>query len=179
MRYAIISDIHANESALRHVLADAAELDVDQVVCLGDVVGYGPLPKDALALVRKSCSIVLAGNHDDAVSRRRGADDFIDLAGDAVKRHRDTLGSSELGWLKNLPYACKLEGAIAAHGDFTNPPDFNYVDDEASATANFKTVDAQSAIRASRTARVSRPMSSTTQLSAPSTSASCPSPSPR
>ena len=35
------------------------------------------------------------------------------------------------------------QGAIAAHGDFTNPPDFNYVDDEASATANFKTVDAQ------------------------------------
>ena len=143
MRYAIISDIHANESALRHVLADAAELGVDQVICLGDVVGYGPLPKETLALVRKSCSVVLAGNHDDAVSGRRGADDFIDLAGDAVKRHRDALGGGELDWLKNLPYACKLEGAIAAHGDFTNPPDFNYVDDAASATANFKTVDAQ------------------------------------
>lgn len=143
MRYAIISDIHANESALRHVLADAAELGVDQVVCLGDVVGYGPLPKETLELARKSCAIVLAGNHDDAVSGRQGADDFIDLAGDAVKRHRDALGGGELDWLKNLPYACKLEGAIVAHGDFTNPPDFNYVDDEASATANFKTVDAQ------------------------------------
>ena len=143
MRYAIISDIHANESALRHVLADAAELGVDQVVCLGDVVGYGPLPKETLELARKSCAIVLAGNHDDAVSGRRGADDFIDFAGDAVKRHRDALGGGELDWLKNLPYACKLEGAIVAHGDFTNPPDFNYVDDEASATANFKTVDAQ------------------------------------
>ena len=143
MRYAIISDIHANESALRRVLADAAELGVDQVVCLGDVVGYGPLPKETLELARKSCAIVLAGNHDDAVSGRRGADDFIDLAGDAVKRHRDALGGGELDWLKNLPYACKLEGAIVAHGDFTNPPDFNYVDDEASATANFKTVDAQ------------------------------------
>lgn len=143
MRYAIISDIHANESALRHVLADAAELGVDQVVCLGDVVGYGPLPRETLELARKSCAIVLAGNHDDAVSGRRGADDFIDLAGDAVKRHRDALGGGELDWLKNLPYACKLEGAIVAHGDFTNPPDFNYVDDEASATANFKTVDAQ------------------------------------
>ena len=143
MRYAIISDIHANESALRHVLADAAELGVDQVVCLGDVVGYGPLPKETLELARESCAIVLAGNHDDAVSGRRGADDFIDLAGDAVKRHRDALGGGELDWLKNLPYACKLEGAIVAHGDFTNPPDFNYVDDEASATANFKTIDAQ------------------------------------
>lgn len=143
MRYAIISDLHANESALRHVLADAAELGVDRVVCLGDVVGYGPLPKETLALVRKSCSVVLAGNHDDAVSGRQGADDFIDLAGDAVKRHREALGGSDLDWLKNLPYACQLEGAIAAHGDFTNPPDFNYVDDDAVATANFKTVDAQ------------------------------------
>ena len=143
MRYAIISDIHANESALRHVLADAAELGVEQVVCLGDVVGYGPLPKETLALVRKSCAVVLAGNHDDAVSGRQGADDFIDLAGDAVKRHRDALVGGELDWLRNLPYACKLEDAIAAHGDFTNPPDFNYVDDEANATANFKTVDAQ------------------------------------
>ena len=143
MRYAIISDIHANESALRHVLADAAGLHVDQVVCLGDIVGYGPLPKDALALVRRSCSVVLAGNHDDAVSGRQGADDFIDLAGDAVKRHREALVIEELNWLKNLPYACRLDGAIAVHGDFTNPPCFNYVDSEAVAAENFQSTDAQ------------------------------------
>ena len=143
MRYAIISDIHANESALRHVLADAAAQGAEQVICLGDVVGYGPLPKEALALVRKSCAVVLAGNHDDAVSGRQGADDFIDLAGDAVKRHRDALSADDLNWLKSLPYACETDGALAAHGDITDPPLFNYVENEQDAAANFNATDAQ------------------------------------
>ena len=142
MRYAIISDIHANESALRHVLADAAAQGAETVVCLGDVVGYGPLPKETLALVRRVAAITLAGNHDDAVSGRQGADGFIDLAGDAVHRHREALDSDGLGWLRALPYDCRLEGATAAHGDFTDPKAFNYVDDEASATANFAATDA-------------------------------------
>ena len=143
MRYAIISDIHANESALRHVLEDAAAQGAETVVCLGDVVGYGPLPKETLALIRRAAPITLAGNHDDAVSGRQGADDFIDLAGDAVKRHREALDSDGLGWLRTLPYECRLEGAIAAHGDFTDPKAFNYIDDEASAEANFTDTDAQ------------------------------------
>ena len=50
MKYAIISDVHANESALRHVLEDAAAQVAETVVCLGDIVGYGPLPKETLAL---------------------------------------------------------------------------------------------------------------------------------
>ena len=143
MRYAIISDIHANESALRHVLADAAAQGAETVVCLGDVVGYGPLPKETLAHVRQSAAITLAGNHDDAVSGRQGADDFIDLAGDAVKRHREALDADALSWLRTLPYACELKGAIAAHGDFTDPKAFNYIDDETSAAANFSATDAQ------------------------------------
>ena len=143
MRYAIISDIHANESALRHVLEDAAAQGAETVVCLGDVVGYGPLPKETLALIRRTAAITLAGNHDDAVSGRQGADDFIDLAGDAVKRHREALNADDLGWLRALPYDCRLEGAIAAHGDFTDPKAFNYIDDAASAEANFTATDSQ------------------------------------
>ena len=143
MKYAIISDVHANESALRHVLADAAAQGAETVVCLGDVVGYGPLPRETLALVRRAAPITLAGNHDDAVSGRQGADDFIDLAGDAVKRHREALDADALAWLRALPYDCRLEGAIAVHGDFTDPKAFNYIDDEASAGANFAATDAQ------------------------------------
>ena len=142
MKYAIISDIHANESALRHVLADAASQGADQVVCLGDVVGYGPLPRETLARARKCCAVVLAGNHDDAVSGRRDADDFIDLAGEAVIRHREALAKDELAWLTELPYACELEGAVAAHGDFTDPKAFNYIGDEQAASDNFRATDA-------------------------------------
>ena len=143
MRYAVISDIHANESALRYVLSDAAAQGAESIVCLGDVVGYGPLPKDTLALIRRVAAITLAGNHDDAVSGRQGADDFIDLAGDAVKRHREMLDSDALAWLRARPYECELEGAIAAHGDFTAPKAFNYIDDEVSARANFAATDVQ------------------------------------
>ena len=44
MKYAIISDVHANPAALERVLADAERCGADKVVCAGDVVGYGPNP---------------------------------------------------------------------------------------------------------------------------------------
>lgn len=143
MRYAIISDIHANESALRHVLADAAALGAERIVCLGDVVGYGPLPKETLARVRATAAVTLAGNHDDAVSGRQGADAFIDLAGEAVRRHRDALDAGDLAWLRSLPYDCAFDGAIAAHGDIADPKKFYYVENEEDAAANFNATDAQ------------------------------------
>ena len=143
MRYAIISDIHANEAALRHVLADASAQGAQQVICLGDVVGYGPLPKETLALVRASAALTLAGNHDDAVSGRQGAEDFIDLAGEAVERHRAALAAADLDWLRTLPYDGRIDGAVVAHGDFVDPKKFYYVEDEADATANFNATGAQ------------------------------------
>ena len=80
MKYAIISDIHANLTALKNVIADAKACRVDKFVCLGDVVGYGPQPAETLALVRETCFVTLAGNHDDAVSGRGYSSTFIDLA---------------------------------------------------------------------------------------------------
>ena len=137
MRYAIISDVHANLEALDRVLKDAAAHGAEQVVCLGDVVGYGPRPAETVARIRETCAIVLAGNHDDAVSGRGDASTFIDLAGDAVVRHRAALSKEALGWLRSLPYTDTLDGAALSHGDLCDPPRFYYVEDEADATANF------------------------------------------
>lgn len=143
MKYAVISDLHANLSALRHVLSDATKMGAERVVCLGDVVGYGPLPAETVALVRKSASVTLAGNHDDAVSGRIDASDFIDLAGDAVERHRAQLSKDDIAWLAALPYTARLDGALAAHGDLADPESFNYVDSEDAAALNFARTDAQ------------------------------------
>ena len=143
MRYAIFSDLHANEEAFRRVLADARDCGVGQCVCLGDIVGYGPLPAETLQLVRSTCQVVLAGNHDDAVSGRGNAADFIDLAGDAVARHRDALAKEDVDWLRSLPYAADIEGARLAHGDFSDPKKFYYVQDADDAKANFNVTDAQ------------------------------------
>ena len=143
MRYAIISDIHANPEALQRVLSDAAKHGVENIVCLGDIVGYGPLPAEAIAAVRKSAAIAIAGNHDDAVSGRMKAADFIGLAGDAVSRHRASLSKGDIAYLKSLPHTASIDGAVVSHGDLADPERFRYIDSEQSAAENFAASDAQ------------------------------------
>ncbi|MHC4984025.1 MAG: metallophosphoesterase family protein, partial [Planctomycetota bacterium] len=64
---AIISDIHSNTEALQAVLADIAKRNVERIICLGDIVGYGPDPVESVELVSKHASVTLMGNHDLAV----------------------------------------------------------------------------------------------------------------
>lgn len=64
---AVISDIHGNAEALRTVLADIRAKGLDRVICLGDIVGYGPEPLECVDLVRSVCAFSLMGNHDFGV----------------------------------------------------------------------------------------------------------------
>ena len=64
MRIAVISDIHGNLEALRAVLSDIRARGADEIYCLGDVVGYGPNPRECLDLVMEWCQVVVLGNHD-------------------------------------------------------------------------------------------------------------------
>jgi predicted phosphodiesterase len=65
--FAIISDIHGNLEAMTVVLEDIRRRGVKEILCLGDVVGYGPNPRECLDLVMDNCSQVIMGNHDFAV----------------------------------------------------------------------------------------------------------------
>ncbi len=137
MIHAIISDIHANTIALSSVLADAADCGAGSVICLGDIVGYGPEPEKAVEAVRRCAAATVAGNHDDAVSGRLNPADFIDLAADAVARHREALSRESREWLGELPYVFEGDSFACAHGDFTSPETFEYVTDREQASANF------------------------------------------
>lgn len=64
---AVISDIHGNAEALRSVLADIDARGVTRIVCLGDIIGYGPEPRESVDLVAERCEWSLLGNHDFAV----------------------------------------------------------------------------------------------------------------
>jgi len=66
VRIAIVSDIHANLAAFESVLAHAKSIGFDRMVCLGDVIGYGPDPVECVDLVREHCEWTLLGNHDFA-----------------------------------------------------------------------------------------------------------------
>ena len=138
MRYAIISDVHANEAALRAVLTDAADEQVEKIICLGDVLGYGPEPVAALELVYRRAHVCLAGNHDDAVCGRFPVEDFTDFAAAAVARHRAAITHEAKDWLAHLPYTCEFEGFACAHGDFSDPQHFNYVLEAEDAVASWE-----------------------------------------
>lgn len=87
---AIISDIHSNIEALSAVFEDMARFDVQRVFCLGDVIGYGPNPREALDLVRR-CEFVLQGNHEEGLLSC--AEGFNDRARRALEWTRDELNS--------------------------------------------------------------------------------------
>ena len=64
MRFAFISDIHANLEALEAVLNDIKGQNIDEVICLGDIVGYGANPNECIELIKNRCPETLLGNHD-------------------------------------------------------------------------------------------------------------------
>ena len=64
---AVISDIHGNAAALKRVLEDIKARGIDKIVCLGDIVGYGPEPLECVDLVQEHCAWALMGNHDFGV----------------------------------------------------------------------------------------------------------------
>ena len=65
--FAVISDIHSNLEALTAALTDIRARGVERIICLGDIVGYGPDPLACLDLIRTNCQVTLCGNHDQAV----------------------------------------------------------------------------------------------------------------
>ncbi len=66
MKRAVISDIHGNLEALLAVLKDARSFSVDEIYCLGDIIGYGPNPCECLDQVMRHCKTTILGNHDQA-----------------------------------------------------------------------------------------------------------------
>jgi predicted phosphodiesterase len=68
VRIAILSDIHGNLEAFKAVLSDMETSQVDEVMCLGDSIGYGPDPVEVLNLLREKNILSVMGNHEMAVS---------------------------------------------------------------------------------------------------------------
>ena len=80
--FAIISDIHSNLEALTTVLEDIESRQITDIVCLGDIVGYGPDPEPCIDLVMHHCRFAISGNHDYAVLTE--PEGFVPMAREAV-----------------------------------------------------------------------------------------------
>ena len=115
MRLALFSDIHGNLEALQTALAEAASRGVDQIVNLGDVVGYGPDPGPCVDLVREHCAASLMGNHDEAVATGRSLSMLPKAGKAAVELHREWLSDDHLAWLQGLHYRMVGHDVTLAH----------------------------------------------------------------
>jgi len=102
MRIAVISDVHSNLHALQAVLGAIDADAVDEIWCLGDVVGYGPRPNECCTLVRERASLCLAGNHDLGVIGTLDLDFFAGDAGAAARWTRAVLAADARGFLAGL-----------------------------------------------------------------------------
>lgn len=90
---AILSDLHANVEAITAAFAEAKRRGAKRMVCLGDVVGYGACPREALNLVRERCEWCLFGNHEEALLN--GGEDFNEKARAAIEWTRSELSSRD------------------------------------------------------------------------------------
>ncbi|MCC6300660.1 MAG: metallophosphoesterase family protein [Anaerolineales bacterium] len=136
MRVLVISDIHANYTALETVLKDAGE--VDETWCLGDLVGYGPDPNAVVEEVREMKNLTcLLGNHDVAVIGRIPFEAFNGDARRALEYHERVLSADNMEFLRSLPQNLKIrEDASLVHG---SPRDsvWEYILNTLSARLNF------------------------------------------
>jgi predicted phosphodiesterase len=141
MRILILSDIHANLTALEAVLADAGP--VDQVWCLGDLVGYGPDPNECIAILKTIPNLkCILGNHDAAALGRIDLETFNQEARFSARWMQNTLNSSSMDFLKRLPEKIVIENVTLAHGSPRNPV-WEYILDVVNAAENFKFFDTQ------------------------------------
>ncbi|MEM9479095.1 MAG: metallophosphoesterase family protein [Verrucomicrobiota bacterium] len=138
MRYAILSDIHANQQAWKTFLDDIAGQSIDSVVCLGDIIGYGPMPQVVLDGVRESSAAVVLGNHDAAVCGRLDAAIFNDHARAVIDWTRERLDDFDLEYLSEIPLAVEAgQDILFVHAEAAEPGRFDYVENEDAAAISF------------------------------------------
>jgi diadenosine tetraphosphatase ApaH/serine/threonine PP2A family protein phosphatase len=126
---AILADIHANQSALEAVLKDASRLGVEEVACLGDIVGYGARPRECVAHARRFVWCV-KGNHDAGLVSAEQEARFSARAGEALAWTRKKLDDpkdpespARMEFLRALPEK-RLEGdMLFVHGSPRLPLD--------------------------------------------------------
>lgn len=121
MRAAVITDIHSNLPALEAVLAAIGGAEVEQVWCLGDVVGYGADPDACTELVRERCDVCLVGNHDLAVLGALDEAAFSEAAAEAVAWTRKTVEPHTLETLRELEPVGHREGIGLFHASPRDP----------------------------------------------------------
>lgn len=143
MQVAIISDIHANLQAWNAVLLDIRHSGIKKIICLGDIVGYGPNPAEVMESVYANVDYFVLGNHDAVICRKLDPSLFNQTAHELIEWTRDRLGPNAMKFLGAIPLTLQTNAFRCAHGDLGEPASFDYVIDPGDATPSWNCVDDQ------------------------------------
>jgi len=138
MQIAIISDIHANLEALEAVMADISEQNIDEILCLGDVVGYGVSPNECLEIVQQRCPMVLLGNHDAAAVGLLSTHHFNIHAKIAIEWTTNSLKPESKTYLQALPLRKVMHDSTFVHATPYEPNMWYYITSLEEAAFNFQ-----------------------------------------
>jgi len=137
MRYAIFSDIHANLVAWEQVVEDLRAQAPDVLVCLGDVVGYGPKPDEVLNAIRSVTDNFVMGNHDAAAAGVLDYSIFSDHARHAIEWTANALPEESREFLASRALAIEDGEILFVHGEIIDPGRFHYIESVKEAEENF------------------------------------------
>jgi len=143
MRYALVSDIHANLQAWNAVLLDIRSIHADQIICLGDIVGYGPNPSEVLQSIHSNVDHIILGNHDAVACGKMDSSEFYDEARNIINWTTTCLNDKAKKFLQSLPLTLAGFSFRCAHGDFADPGSFNYIIEPDEALPSWKAVPDQ------------------------------------
>jgi len=118
---AIISDIHGNVDALEAVLADIKVSGAKRIVCLGDVVGYGPRPNECVALVEANCVEKILGNHDQAAMSTLVPSGWNPVAQSSMKWTQRVLNAASRAAISKFKTHAMLDDVLLVHGSPQDP----------------------------------------------------------
>lgn len=137
MKIALISDIHSNLQALNAALSDIDDRRIEQIYCLGDIVGYGGSPNECLDLVRQRVSAVVLGNHDQAAVNPSDADYFTKPGKIAAEWTNKALTEENRQFLTALPFTAERGACTLVHASPKDPRDWEYVSSMDAARVQF------------------------------------------
>ena len=138
MKYAIMSDVHANPQALEKALADARKRGCGKFLLLGDITGYGYDAPAALEIVRKNFDVVLLGNHDSAcVGLEPEFQVLSNYNYDLDRAARSQLSEEARQWLRAREAVFEQDGFVCVHANAITPLSWAYVIGCAAAARNF------------------------------------------
>ncbi len=122
MLIGLIADIHSNLPALSAILE---HMDVDKILCAGDIVGYYPYPNEVIEIMRKCKIVSIKGNHDTAVITG-DTSWFNPLAASAIEWTRNNISPEDMMFLKTLPEKLTFEDIAIFHGSPVDPDEYVY-----------------------------------------------------